>query len=252
MAKYTPASQPKSLLIRTGDWFFKYRNLSFTLVGIALFLGFSPIALKGDPSIDSWLDLLGVGLAIAGSGFRAWVIGLAYIKRGGIDKQVYADSLVTGGMFSVCRNPLYLGNLLILFGLFMVHNNPWIYCLGGVFFAVAYSTIIAAEEYFLKNKFGTEYETYCENVPRLLPNFSRYNQGRRGMSFNWRRALIKDYSSIYAWVMVILFIDIQQYIFWELGQINLMSLWPYLSAVSVATFLLLAVRFLKKAGLLTE
>ena len=245
-------SHSKSTLVRTGDWFFKYRNMIFTLIAIVLFLGFRPVPLDNNPDMDKWLDFVGICFAIAGSSFRAWAIGLEYIKRGGVDKKVFAESLIVGGMFSVCRNPLYLGNLLILIGLFLVYNNPWIYCLGGGFFLFAYSAIIAAEEYFLQNKFGAEYEEYCRSVPRFMPDFRRYSQGTRGMSFSWRRPLIKDYSSIYAWIIAILLINLQEYILWGLGEISLIALWPYWTLTIVASFVAIVVRFFKKAGRLTE
>jgi protein-S-isoprenylcysteine O-methyltransferase Ste14 len=63
------------------------------------------------------LDALGVVVLAGGLALRSLVVGLAYIKRGGKGKKVYADALVTDGIFAHSRNPLYLGNILILCGL---------------------------------------------------------------------------------------------------------------------------------------
>ena len=58
---------------------------------------------------------------------------------------MYAETLVTRGFFAHSRNPLYLGNFLVLLGLFVIYNNPWVYALGVAFFAVTYRAIVAAE-----------------------------------------------------------------------------------------------------------
>ena len=67
---------------------------------------------------------MAVLIAMSGLAVRGVVIGLAYIKRGGLNKKVYAANLVTEGMFSVCRNPLYVGNMLIYTGEFLMFGNP--------------------------------------------------------------------------------------------------------------------------------
>lgn len=252
MTRAASASADKSWLVRVGDWFFKYRNFAFTGAALVMLAGFRPVPLMGDPALDRWLDGLGILLALAGSGFRAWVIGLAYIKRGGLDKKVHADSLVVEGMFSVCRNPLYVGNALVLAGLFVVHNSPWVYLLGGGFFVFAYVAIIAAEEHFLRNKFGAEYDVYCASVPRMLPNFARYAEATRDMAFNWRRPVIKDYSSVYAWVATVLVLLAYERIVWGLADFSVADLTPTLWALAVATALLALVKVLKKTGILTD
>ena len=85
----------KSLLIRTGQFFFKYRDLLSPILFISLILRTTPHWPWGDQRFDMLLDGVGVLLVLAGQGLRAAVIGFAYIKRGGKDKQVYADALVT-------------------------------------------------------------------------------------------------------------------------------------------------------------
>lgn len=192
-----PAGGP---VVAIGSWFFRYRNAAFPVVLLALFAALPPRPLLGDPALDGWMDLAGVVVALSGSGFRAWVIGLAYIKRGGVDKRVHADRLVTTGMFGVCRNPLYLGNALVLFGLFAIHNHPLVYLLGGGFFGFAYWSIVRAEERYLAARFGAAYRRYCRDVPRFVPAFGRLQAATAGTAFNWRRALAKDYGSIYAWI----------------------------------------------------
>src|SRR6185436_5722926 len=105
------------MMVRIGNFLFHYRNGLFPLVFVLLFLN----QRKALPD-QSVAVILGFTIAIAGQVLRAITIGLAYIKRGGKDRQVYADDLVTDGMFSHCRNPLYVGNLLVVLGLGFIAN----------------------------------------------------------------------------------------------------------------------------------
>src|SRR5258708_7716709 len=65
-----------------------------------------------------WVDLLGIVIAFFGQACRALAIGQAEnIRRGGRQKKVSAQNLITHGVYAQTRNPLYLGNLLIICGL---------------------------------------------------------------------------------------------------------------------------------------
>ena len=108
------------MLVGLGNFFFRYRNL---LVPLA----FALVLLPG-PRIfdDPYLPLIaGAGIALLGQIVRAMTIGLKYIVRGGRNRRVYAEDLVTDGIYSHTRNPMYVGNLLILAGL-AVASNSWI------------------------------------------------------------------------------------------------------------------------------
>lgn len=193
-----------SLLLRYGHFLFRYRNAVFPLVAGALLALFSPVFAFGTRASDMWLDVVGVLIVLCGGGLRIAVVGLRYIKRGGLDKRIYADTLVTEGLFAHSRNPLYLGNLLILLGLFVVHNNPWVYALGGGFFLLSYYAIVVAEERYLEGKFGDAYAAYRAHTPRFLIAFKGIGRTLTGMGFNWRRVLAKETSTIHSWSLFLL------------------------------------------------
>ena len=130
---------------------------------------------------------------LAGEALRIGVVGLKYIRRGGLEKKVYADDLVTGGFFTVCRNPLYVGNILISVGALLIHAQP-VLMVGGIAPTLfIYVAIVATEENFLRNKFGASYEAYCADVNRWLPNLARLPAASAGMAFNLRRVVAKEY-----------------------------------------------------------
>ncbi|MBI3706326.1 MAG: isoprenylcysteine carboxylmethyltransferase family protein [Proteobacteria bacterium] len=194
------------------------------------------------------LPLAGVALAAIGQAFRATVIGFAYVKRGGLNKRVYASNLVTTGLFGVSRNPLYLGNFLILVGLFLVHGNPFAALLGIALFLVAYRSIVATEEAYLTTRFAAEYQQYCRAVPRWLPDLRRLRPAIEGMSFDWRRVVIKDYGTACTWVMGVLLLLAYAAVYrggWAAAQPQLARLAVALVAVLAASGL---IRYAKKAG----
>jgi protein-S-isoprenylcysteine O-methyltransferase Ste14 len=143
-----------------------------------------------------------------------------------------------------------VGNATVLAGLFLMHNNPWAYVLGAGFFGFAYAGIVAAEESYLKAKFGADYARYMADVPRFWPDFRRYRQSAQGMAFDWRRALIKDYSSVYAWVVVAAAIHGVEHHGRAADLFPPAPLWPNVAVIVAATALVLAVRVAKKSGIL--
>ena len=79
--------------------------------------------------------------------------------------------LVIVGPYRYVRNPMYLGFIVGWIGLWIVFGKAtplaiviaFAVVLGVALFVVFY------EEPTLRQKFGTEYEEYCRNVPRWIP-----------------------------------------------------------------------------------
>lgn len=237
-----------ALAIAYGQWLFKYRNRLFTAVLLALLVGFPPHPALGAPASDAWFDLLGLLVAGAGQALRAMVIGLEYIKRGGMNKKIYADNLVTGGMFSHCRNPLYVGNLLILAGLFVFQFNPWSALVGGVFFLTAYHSIVAAEESYLGDRFGEAYAAYCRDVNRWVPRLAGLRGTLHSMRFNWRRVVAKDYGTAFYWLLGILVLRALEQLRFDHDH-SAAAYAPYGAALALLAAGAFAVRRMKKRGL---
>ncbi len=160
-----PPSKPA--LVRIGDFFFKWRNHVFPVILLAIYLVFPPAnRVAGSETLEVARDVAAVATVLAGLTVRSWVIGFAYIKRGGVGGKVYAADLVTSGLFGVCRNPLYVGNLLVIAGILLMHGDPWVITGGLALMLFIYHCIVAAEEWFLIAKFGSGYRAYCADVPR--------------------------------------------------------------------------------------
>lgn len=236
------------MLIRYGNFLFRYRNILFPAVLITLLILFRPVLFGGNEYSDLWLDLAGLLLIMTGQTLRAAVIGLAYIKRGGVNKKIYADNLVTQGIFSHCRNPLYSGNLMILAGFLVIHNNILVYLLGGSFFLLSYSAIVAAEESFLRGKFGEEFNQYCDNTNRWLFRMRGIRRTLNSMQFNWRRVIMKDYTTILTWLITVLVLLVEEHIVFH-GLENSFEFMIEISIVIILALLIaLWVRTIKKTG----
>ena len=191
-----------SPLVRYGNWLFRTRDAVFPVVLLGLFVATRPVWPGGSERADDLLDAAGFGVALLGQVLRAATVGYAYIIRGGKDRKVYAEGLVTRGFFNHVRNPLYVGNVLILLGLLVVWNAPAAYLVGVPFFLVGYVAIVAAEEAFLRRKFGPEYDAYARRVPRWLPRpgaLGGLGASMDGMAFNARRVVLKEYGSAAYW-----------------------------------------------------
>lgn len=84
------------------------------------------------------------------------------------------EQLITYGAFSIVRNPLYFFSLLGITGVALMSGHILLYVFLPLYFLFLYNGLIAREEEFLSEKFGTEYMDYKKRVPRLFPKFSLY------------------------------------------------------------------------------
>lgn len=201
----------KSSMIRIGNFLFRYRNQAFPILILLLFLASPPPGeIWGSTTLERAVNVIALLVALSGLALRATVIGYAYIKRGGLNKKVYAKDLVTEGMFGICRNPLYLGNLLIYTAVFLMHGDPWVVSIGVASFLFMYQCIIYTEEDYLQNKFGEGYKAYCADVPRWLPRLDKFAKAIEGMAFNLKRVIDKDYSTISATLIGLASVEIYE------------------------------------------
>ena len=198
------------MLVRLGRLVFRYRNSVAPVIFIAVLLVCTPRYFLGDATADRWMDLVGALVVLLGLGVRAITIGYEYIVRGGRNRQVYADKLVQGGIYGLTRNPMYVGNGLIAIGCALIVNAWLFYLVALPLTFLLYASIIAAEEAFLRGKFGAEFDEYCARVHRILPRLTGFRQATEGMHFNWRRVLVKDYTTIFHSIAAVLVLS-----FWD-------------------------------------
>jgi len=78
-----------------------------------------------------------------------------------------STALKTGGLFSLSRNPMYIGVYCTLLGSTLYTLNP-IVLLVSLFVVAVHHKIALAEEAHLRQAFDSEYADYCRRVRRYL------------------------------------------------------------------------------------
>ena len=248
-AQASPSHSGRVVLL-VGNFLFRYRNAVFPIVFAPLLILSPPRPFGGDWRIDVWSDLAGLAIAASGQLLRILVIGLAYIRRGGKEGRIYADSLVQTGLFAHSRNPLYLGNMLMIGGLLLVHGNPIAVAIAAPLLLSAYLSITAAEEHFLAERFGEAYLDYCRRVPRFFPRLTGLSTTVRGMSFNWRKVIRKEYGTLYVTISLALALLAREIVLQEGGFHRTRALDGLAAAWLAATLGYAVARILKKRKLL--
>lgn len=229
------------MMVNLGNFLFKVRNGLFPLLYVALFINNQ--LLFSNPKVNLFFGFI---LVLSGQAIRVLTVGMDYIVRGGRNRQVYANDLVQNGLFSLCRNPLYLGNLSILTGFGIASGSAAYLFFSMPLLYFSYACIIAAEESFLRKRFGEKYNNYCRHVPRLIPRL-RSIMNFRYETFNWRRVVVKEYSTCYITFMVML--ALSSIIMVKETSLTAISL-PATLAV-LATMACILIRYLKKRGILS-
>ena len=124
-------------------------------------------ALRVDPPggrMLVWL-LAGFGLLIAGSAVVSIVRAHTTVDP---RKPERTTALVTSGMYRWSRNPVYLGDTLLLLAWATYLANPLAFALAPLFVAWMNVFQIAPEERMLRERFGEAYQEYCRRVGRWL------------------------------------------------------------------------------------
>jgi hypothetical protein len=75
------------------------------------------------------------------------------------------------GPYTLVRNPLYCGNLLILIGVTILSELLWLIPLVITLFSLQYYCIVLWEEATLLKNFPQDAESYFRSVPRWLPTW---------------------------------------------------------------------------------
>jgi protein-S-isoprenylcysteine O-methyltransferase Ste14 len=204
-----PPAGGRRLTLALGRWLFRWRSLTpLPVIALLIWLEF-----RGSSGSDRLPIALAVGslaLCLLGQALRAYVRGVVPLSTSGQGLQLAAGSLNTGGAYRFCRNPLYLGNLLIFAGLlalaFGPDRNPLAGALGLFFFFFEYHFIIRAEEDFLESRFGDAYRDYCRSVPRFWPRLKPAATTGSVLPFDWKRAVRTEHNGAAAWIFGVLVI----------------------------------------------
>ncbi len=186
--------------VKIGNFLFKHRGiLPVPFIILLLVFGSAPIPLKSNT-----LKILGILISILGEIIRMFVAGFAKEKTSGRGMTIEASTLVNYGLYSIVRNPLYIGNFLIFFGFLLFSENLFMILLGALIFWVYYYYIVIAEENFLRKKFGKDYEKFLKDVPRFIPKKFKIKFPEE--KYDLKKAIFREKDTIFIWVVAFSFL----------------------------------------------
>ncbi len=226
---------------RIGNFFFKTRNFLFPVFYTILFMPFPRIS-------ENYIAMFIIGGTITAFGqlVRMITIGLVYIVRGGKNRRIYAEGLVTDGVFSHSRNPMYVGNVLMITGMSILSNSIFALVIMMPLFVFVYQTIIIAEENYLHTKFGSSYNEYCKNVNRWLPNLRGIVKTFRDNSFNVQKVFMNEYNTTFLWMFGGILLLMYNYYWNRFTEISIENATPFVITEAILIVAYLALRIYKK------
>lgn len=230
---------------KQGAWFFKWRSyLPFVCMPIVL------LALRksgyiervyGD-TVDLIWGFLCFGFSLIGFAIRILVAG--YVPRGTSGRNTQsqvAETLNTTGMYSVVRNPLYLGNFFMVMGAVLFIQVWWLALIVTVGFWIYYERIVFTEEEFLRKKFGSLFLDWAEKTPFIVPRLKNWQ--KPSLPFALKTVLRREFSTFFSLVCTFTFLDFATNLCAK-GKFGLRSSWAIVFAIGFLTYFTLL--FLKK------
>ena len=195
----------KDRLVKEGNFLFRWRSfiplimVAFMLVGIRNFN-----YIGNFHKYDLYWEIFCLFVSFLGLLIR--IITIGHVPKGtsgrNTKKQI-ADTLNTTGMYSIVRNPLYLGNFFMYLGIVMFLHNFYVVIIFILFFWNYYERIIIAEEEFLRSKFGNKYIKWAERTPAFIPNFKLYKKA--DLKFSFRNVLKREYNGFFG-IAIVMFV----------------------------------------------
>ena len=116
------------------------------------------------------IPFLVIGIMVIGFGLYLWFC--ANYKEKVFDC-ITENKLVTTGVYSIVRNPIYSAFLLVCIGAILIADNLVLFIIPIIGWIYMTLMLKNTEEKWLLNLYGQEYADYCKRVNRCLPWFPR-------------------------------------------------------------------------------
>lgn len=111
---------------------------------------------------------LGGGVIVLGLAIIVWaILEMRALKTSPLP-WVQTEALVKYGPYRFSRNPIYLGDVLIMVGISLVLANTWMLVAALASMPLTLMLVIRHEEAYLAERFGAEWLGYAEQVRRWI------------------------------------------------------------------------------------
>ncbi len=191
-----------------GAWLFRWRSYLPLVLIVIIAPAFREFSYPHEShTYDLLWEMLCLSISFFGIFIRCYTIGYTPKGTSGRNtKTQVADSLNTIGIYSIVRNPLYLGNFFMMLGLVLFIRVWWVALIYALAFWLYYERIIMAEESFLKGKFGKTYEDYLNRTPAFLPNFKLWQPNM--LPFSFKNVLKREYSGFFGVISTMMLMEL--------------------------------------------
>ena len=126
---------------------------------------------------DGWeMEWLSIPLKIVGIGLILFGFYLNYSakRKSKLFEMVAENKLITTGVYSIVRNPVYSAVLMACTGAVCISNNLILFLIPVICWIYMTIMLKLTEERWLANLYGQGYMDYCKNVNRCIPWFPKY------------------------------------------------------------------------------
>ena len=147
-------------------------TLVFTILVPGAFVIGLPIMLGISSSTPGFVGsrTAGLLLILAGVAIYVWAATEFVLEgRGTPSPTAPPTQFVAVGPYRYVRNPIYIGELIVVTGLAAVLGSELVLIYAGGLFAVLHLFIVTYEEPGLRRRFGSTYDGYVSEVDRWLP-----------------------------------------------------------------------------------
>ncbi|MCP4156277.1 MAG: hypothetical protein GY757_51665 [bacterium] len=224
--------------LKLGNFLFEHRSFTPVPLIILVVVLFRPVDLgEMNPLVNS----IGIVISILGELIRIMAVGYSFAGTSGRESYLRADNLNSTGIYSIVRNPLYIGNFFIFSGLVVVFSNVWAILVFAFFLILQYYFVVLAEENYLKGEYSKDYEDYCNRVRRIIPVIGKYRKNQN--PFNLRKVIFKENDSVFNLLVIYLLVLLYKERVFSGAIIN-STLYSICGGILVAAYIL--VKIIKK------
>jgi len=230
----------KEKLEKEGSWLFKWRGY-LPLLGIfPFFVAFKNFDYPNHShQLDQIWDLSCLAISFIGLGIRFFTSGtVPKGTSGGNTKRQKARVLNTTGMYSIVRNPLYLGNFIIGLGISLFFRLWWFTLIFVLVFWLYYERIIFSEEEFLRKKFGRTYLEWAYETPAFIPRLKNWKP--LVLPFSFRAAVKREYHTFFSIIAAFTFLEIVGDFFVE-GRMEFDLLWMTMFSLGLLAYIVIRI-----------
>jgi len=227
---------------RSGNKLFRWRSYLPLLVLPLVVISILPPG-KDSPVADLW-DVFCLLISITGLAVRILTVGYVPAGTSGRNtRKQKAEKLNTGGMYSIVRHPVYLGNSLIWLGMVMFSKSLWCIGVSLLIFWLYYERIMFAEEEFLRRKFKNLYLEWAERTPAFIPKFKNWRSP--DLEFSVKSVISREYTTLFVISLYYVFMESFEDIV-QNGVFEMETFWQVV-LVGVSLFYF-SIRLVKKKG----